>query len=90
MWQLLSRLFGRDTHTQRMKALHDIDCCHSRLSEILSKSIVDPEFDEERKALEKVLDDFRNRLKGAVTYNDWWATWERKLSASRGASDRAA
>jgi hypothetical protein len=84
-WQFLSELLGRDAHSQRMKALHDIERCHRSLSSILSMSVFDPDFDEERYALQKALDEFHSRLKHAVTFNDWWALVERKIKAQRAA-----
>jgi len=68
--QFFSELLGRDPHSQRMKALYDIDRCYNRLSSILSRGIFDPSFDEERYTLSKALDDFYSRLKEAVTYNN--------------------
>ncbi len=85
-WQFVSRLLGRDAHTQRMKALHDIDLCHKKLCTIISVSVFDPDFDTERHALQKTLDEFHSRLKNAVTFNDWWSLIERKIKAQRAAS----
>jgi hypothetical protein len=64
-----------------MKALHDIERCHRKLSSILSMGVFDPSFDDERHQLEKALDDFHVRLKHAVTFNDWWSLVEEKRKA---------
>jgi hypothetical protein len=63
------RLLGRDALTQRMKALHEIDRSRRALSGVLLMSVFDPEFDEQRRALQKTLDDLCDRLREAVTYN---------------------
>lgn len=75
---LLSELLGRDPHTQRMKALYELERCHRQLSSILSMGVFDPAFDTERHALQAALDDLHSRLKHALTYNDWWSMAQRK------------
>jgi hypothetical protein len=83
MWQFFRQLCGRDPLSHRMKALRDIDRCHARLSAILRQSIWDDTFDQQRLELERVIDDFHERLKSAVTYSDWW---DMEQEALRGAS----
>ena len=81
-----SQLLGRDAHSQRMKALHDIERCYTRLSSILQMGVFDPDFDKERRALQMNLDDFHRRLRDAVTYNDWWSLVESKIKDQRAGS----
>jgi hypothetical protein len=85
-WRLFSELLGRDAHSRRMKALHDVERWHRRVTDILLMSVFDPEFDEERHALQAALDDCHARLKHALTFNDWWSLAGRKIEAQRAAA----
>ena len=80
MGTFLTSLFGKDPHSQRMRALRDIGQCHRRLSEIISMGVFDPKFDAERHTLQTALDNLCARLTHAVTYNDWWSLSNRNLS----------
>jgi hypothetical protein len=81
--RFLSELLGRDAHSKRMKALYDVERCHRRLSSILAMSVFDPEFDDQRRALEHSLDDCCSQLRHALTYNDWWSLAEQKIKADK-------
>ena len=59
------RLTGRDSHTQRMKALLRIERCRRDLGSILSKSIIDESFSTDREQLRAMVDEVCGRLVGA-------------------------
>jgi hypothetical protein len=71
-----------------MKALAEIERCRSSLNNILSVSVIDKDFDRERKELSATVATICDRLREVITYTDWWEDWQRAMEAKRRSSAR--
>ena len=83
MRQFLLELFGRDSLSQRMKALSRIRECQRKIIRILEFGLIDERFDDERNELRRMLDSVCDRLYHKVTYSNWWEDWRQAIEKQK-------